>query len=107
MKKEKTFRVRLKHYEEGRYYIQYAHYHWLPIWHNIIIFLEGSNHGLNWVDLHLSLEKAEDFASQFKSYDNVLNLFAWEQKKEKEYKEKKKEEKEKKAPFKVKEIKIS
>lgn len=31
MKKEKKFRVRLKHYNKDKYCIQYANYRWFPI----------------------------------------------------------------------------
>ena len=100
MKKEKKFRVRLKHYNEGRYCIQYAHYRWFPIWMNLMVYIDG----VGYHDLHLPVKEAEEIASGVKSYDNVLNLFWSQMKKELEYKKKKLEEQQMEIPFKVKDI---
>lgn len=102
MKKEKKFRVRLKHYNKDKYCIQYANYRWFPIWWNLMIYIEG----VGWHDIHLTLPMAEELASYIKSYNNVLSLFFAEQKKEIEYKKKLKEKREIEVPFKIKEIQI-
>lgn len=100
--KDKKFRVRLKHYSKDKYCIQYTHYRWIPIWWNMIIYMEG----IGWHDIHLTLPVAEEFASNFKTYNHVLALFSIQQKKESEYKRKMKEKKEMEVPFKIKEVEI-
>ena len=71
---EPKFKVRIKHYRDEYYLVQYANYKFFKTWKSIIYWFHAGhpNRGLNEWDIRLFLiHDAEMFANSLKSMDDV------------------------------------
>jgi len=84
---DKKFKVKVNHFSGKYYTVKYAHYRIIPFYHNICRWLDYSyNSGLEcWNPILLSFSKAESFAKDFKTYNDVVEYYKADEKKEKQF----------------------
>ena len=77
---KKKFRVRVKHYAEQYYQIQYAHYYLIPIYRSFKYWFALSliSDLESWATFLLKYEPAEKFAKGLKSIEDVKNWYKME-----------------------------
>lgn len=103
---KKKFKVRVRHYSENYYTVQYCNYYVIPIWripkiwYGYVSFPNISSMTLN---LHTYTE-AETFAKSLKSIDDVVRLRKIEIDKQSKYKKDRAEYVRLNIPYKIKQI---
>lgn len=90
---KKKFKVRIKHYAEDRYKIQYSSYRFIPIYNSLLWWFEGSlKSNIECWTLRLpKLEEAEKLAQSLKSIQDVESWYEKEKAKEKDFYKRKEE----------------
>jgi hypothetical protein len=103
---KKKLRVRVKHYYECQYIIQYTHYTFIPIWYSICFwFSKNLTSGTErWSRQLFSAEDAEKLAKSFKSIDDIKRYNEPEQHRMIEFFKHKKEYQKKNQPYEIKEF---
>ena len=91
---KKKLNIRVKYYTGQKYCIEYTYYRFFKSWNIINEWLILSH---SWNPVLLGYKEAENFASQFKTYDHIV-LFYIEQAKEQ------KKAKELSRPYEIKNI---
>jgi hypothetical protein len=99
---KKKFKVRVRHYYEASYCIEYTTYRFFPIiWLTIDYWTELGSIG-EYIPILFRYATAEEYAKKFKSYDDIIYHYILERKKEKEFYEKQKKYNNVNIPYKTK-----
>lgn len=74
---DKKFRVRVRHYADCKYVVEYAHYRFIPIWHTLNFWFDmGHPGGVEcWSTDMWDVEEAERIATRLKSIDDVYEYY--------------------------------
>jgi len=80
------FKVRIKHYIDEDYIVQYAYYRFIPIYYTIYKWLQ---YGLGYNPIMGKYEYTKKFASGLKTYEDVLKFKKQQQELSKLYPENK------------------
>ena len=105
---KRKFKMRVVHYAEHFYKIQYAHYWVIPIWHTLNQWSEfrHPNMILGWsTELISGASAAEEYAKTFKSIEDIRAFYAKENEKERQWRIEEKEWWQKNVPYQNKTIK--
>ncbi len=104
---EKKFKVRVNHYTQDKYTVDWTNYRFIPTWHNICWWYSGSLEGNThrWAVKLFSVKDAENFASTLKSIEDLYEYYGPEKEKEKDFYKERNEYYEKNVPYKTKVIK--
>lgn len=73
----KKFKVRIQHFGEGKYTVQYAHYRLIPIWHSLMFWygMMHPNRNACWsLDL-FHRKEAEKLSESFRSIKDVNDYY--------------------------------
>jgi len=103
---KKKFRVRVSHFAEAKYTVQWCHYRFIPFWHSLCFWFDQGHPGGTecWSTNMWTVTKAEDIASRLKTRDDVRDYYKFYEKKEKEWIEREKRFWEKNVPYSSKEF---
>ena len=100
----KKFKVRVDHYSQGMYVVEYTHYYLIPIYHTLMGWYEGGLlSGIECKSMKLmDIEKAENAAKNLKSINDVRKWNAKIKEQEDDFYKRKKEYYAKHVPYKTK-----
>ena len=103
---EKKFRVRISHYAENKYAVQYSNYRFIPIYNSMLFWFDlGFTGNCECWSLGLfEIKEAEEFASTLKSIEDVNEYYRKENIKRTEFYKKKNEFQKNNIPYKSKQI---
>lgn len=101
---KKKFKVRVRHFYQDKYEVQFAHYHIIPIYHSLCFWFEQSltSNTECWTIKLFDYQSAEKFAKSLKSIDDVRKWYEKDEEKEKSFYIRKKEYYEKNVPYRTK-----
>ncbi len=101
---KKKFKVRVKHFAQDKYEIQFASYYIVPIFHSFQFWFQQSlTSGTEcWSTILMNFKDAEYFAKNFKSFEDVKKFYEKDKAKEKEFYKSKKAYYEKNVPYNTK-----
>ena len=101
---KKKFKVRIKHFAEDKYVVQYAYYYFIPFFKSLNCWFGMSlTTDTECWTLHLNgYKNAELLASDLKSIESVKNWYQKEEEKEKDFYQRKKEYYSKNIPYNTK-----
>lgn len=100
----KKFKVRVKHFAEDKYVVQYAHYYFIPIYHSLKFWFEQAPTSDTecWSTKLMDYQTAENLASSLKSISDVKKWYEEDEANEKDFYIRKKLYYKKKVPYKIK-----
>lgn len=98
---KKRFKVRVKHYVEDKYIIQYAHFYLIPIYHSLCFWFEQTltSNTECWSTDLMDYREAEELAKSLKSVEDVKKWYEKDEAREKDFYIRKKEYYEKNVPY--------
>lgn len=102
----KKFKVRVKHFAECKYTVQYAYYRFIPVWHSLCFwFHQGHPGGTECWSIDLwNVETAERIASSLKTINDVKEYYKPLEEEEAKWRIAEKEYWQKNAPYASKEF---
>lgn len=104
---ELKFKVRVKHFAENKYVVQYAHYRFFKIWNTLTFWFSlGYFSGVEcWSDALFNIEDAERLAKSIHSMADIEKYYEPERRKCIEFTKAKKQARAKTVPYGSKEFK--
>jgi hypothetical protein len=103
---EKKFRVRISHFAEDKYTVDYTYYRFIPIYKSINFWFDCGMRGNleSWSTDLFEIKEAEEFAANLKSIEDVNEYYRKENIKRTEFYKKKNEFQKYNIPYKSKQI---
>lgn len=98
---KKKFKVRVSHFGQGRYSVEYAHYRFIPVWYELCFWFEQTLTGGTecWTTDLFSYQEAEELAKSLKSIDDVKEWYKPDEAKEADFYKRKKEYYKENVPY--------
>ncbi len=97
----KKFKVRVRHFAEDKYEVQFAHYYFIPVYHSLCFWFEQTLTGGTecWSTRLMDFQTAENLAKSLKSIEDVRKWYEKDEAKEKDFYRRKKEYYAKNVPY--------
>lgn len=97
----KKFKVRVRHFAEDKYEVQFAHYYFIPIYHSLYFWFEQTLTGETecWSIILMDYQTAENLAKMLRSIQDVREWYEEYEAKEQDFYLRKKEFYSKNVPY--------
>jgi hypothetical protein len=98
---DKKFKVRVSHFAECKYTVDYAYYRFIPVWHSLCFWFEQGHPGGTecWSTDMWDVKTAERIASEIKTINDVREYYKPLEEKEAKWEQIEKEYWQNNAPY--------